>query len=179
MKKIILKSKRLVLRTVKLLDAPDYTRWFNDDEVIKFLGWQNWPSLKKEQKILKEKLKMKNKFTFTVLLKNKSIGFVSFNIFNSGNYAHTVMAIGEKDEWGYGYGREALELVIDYLFKKMKMNRVELEVFTDNKRGIKVYKRIGFRKEGIRRQCHWNLITKKYDDNMMMSILKKEWKNKK
>lgn len=178
MKKIILKSKRLILRTVKLSDAYDYTRWFNDEKVIKFMGFQNRISLKVEQEKLKERLKSKTKVIFTVILKNKNIGFISFDIFSSGNYANIGGAIGEKDEWGNGYGREAFETVIDYLFKKMKMNRVQLEVYEDNKRAYKVYKRIGFKKEGVRRECHWNLITKKYDNDIMMSILKREWKKK-
>ncbi len=178
MKKIILKSKRLVLRTIKLSDAPEYTRWFNDEEIIKYLSTQNKPTLEKEKKIIKEKLKSKDKNTFTILLKNKIIGFSSVKIFKSRNYASIGGAIGEKDEWGNGYGREAFETVLDYLFKKMKMNRVELEVYEDNKRAFKVYKRIGFKKEGVRREYHWNLITKKYDNDIMMSILKREWKKK-
>lgn len=178
MKKIILKSERLILRTVKLSDAPDYTRWFNDKEIIRFMSFQAMPTLKEETKRLEERLKSKTKSVFTVTLKNKNIGFVSVNTFSSGNYAGVGGTIGEKDEWGNGYGREAFETVIDYLFKKMKMNRVQLEVYSDNARAIKVYKRIGFKKEGVRRQCHWNLITKKYDNEIMMSILKREWKKK-
>ena len=163
---------------MSLLDAVDYTRWFNDKENIRFMSAQDCPSFKKEQKKLKEILKNKNRFVFTIVLESKNIGFCSTNINFKSNCVNIGLMIGEKKEWNKGYGQEALRAVINYLFKEMRMNRVEICVYKNNKRAVNVYKKIGFKKEGLKRQSHWNFVTNKYDDEIIMSILRKEWKSK-
>jgi len=47
-----------------------------------------------------------------------------------------------------------------------------------NKRALYVYKKLGFKLEGIKRECFFNGITKKYEDDGMMSILRSEWLKK-
>ena len=49
----------------------------------------------------------------------------------------------------------------------------------DNKRALSAYKKAGFKLEGVMRRYHWNLVTKKFEDEGMLSILKEEWGKKK
>ena len=53
------------------------------------------------------------------------------------------------DDWqgkglGYALLSEALEIADNW----MDLHRVELEVYTDNKRGVRLYERCGFEVEG-------------------------------
>ncbi|MBI3800044.1 MAG: GNAT family N-acetyltransferase, partial [Deltaproteobacteria bacterium] len=81
--------------------------------------------------------------------------------------------IGEKSEWSKGYGTEATALITGYAFETLNLNRVGLQVYEDNERGIKAYERVGFKREGLLRQMmyregrYWHTIT--------MSMLREEW----
>lgn len=59
--------------------------------------------------------------------------------------------LGERGRWGRGLGTEALRLCLRYGFDELSLERVELHVFSFNKRAIRSYEKVGFRTEGIRR----------------------------
>ncbi|MFH1145840.1 MAG: GNAT family protein, partial [bacterium] len=69
-----------------------------------------------------------------------------------------------------------MELFVSYVFKKWKLHRVELDVYEYNPRAIKVYKRLGFKVEGRRRERV--LYKGRWYDDIHMSILDREWKRK-
>jgi RimJ/RimL family protein N-acetyltransferase len=66
-----------------------------------------------------------------------------------------------------------------YVFDKLKYNRFQLEVFLDNKAAAHVYKKMGLKIEGIRRKYAFNKVTKRLEDEAIMSILRGEWLEKK
>ncbi|WJE17189.1 GNAT family protein [Halobacillus sp. ACCC02827] len=72
-----------------------------------------------------------------------------------------------------GYGTEAVKLAVRYTFKELELNRLELEVYSHNIRGIKAYEKAGFQKEGVCRQSlFWN---GRYSDEILMAVLKDEY----
>jgi RimJ/RimL family protein N-acetyltransferase len=172
----ILKGQRVTLRLLKLQDAPLFVRWFNDKEVVKYLLLQTGFTLREEQKYIRGLAKNKKHFNYAILTENNThIGGSGTILFPQDRRAEVGIVIGAKDAWGNGYAVEVLQLVLAYIFKKLRYNRVELTVSMDNKRALQVYKKIGFKLEGIKRQSHWNLVTKKLEDEGIMSVLRKEW----
>jgi RimJ/RimL family protein N-acetyltransferase len=83
--------------------------------------------------------------------------------------------IGEKDTWGKGYGFEASILILKYAFHELNLNRIFLTVREDNINAIKLYKKVGFKEEGLLRQQVYN--NNKYINMIIMSILKDEFLN--
>lgn len=61
--------------------------------------------------------------------------------------------LGEKRVWNRGYGQDALRLVLRHAFGSMGLHRVELHVFDFNERAIACYERVGFVREGVRREA--------------------------
>src|SRR5205814_646415 len=53
------------------------------------------------------------------------------------------ITIGEKEEWGKGYGTEATRLMVQHAFETLNLNRVWLHVYEYNQRGIRAYERAG------------------------------------
>lgn len=43
---------------------------------------------------------------------------------------------------GQGYGTEAIKIVLRFVFEQLSLNRLQLEVFSHNLRGIKAYKKL-------------------------------------
>jgi len=141
---------------------------------------QKTPSLVAERKWIRDNLRAKDTLNWSIY--NESgvvIGNCGIRVKSADKLAHFGIVIGDKTQWGKGYAGEVINAVGDYVFKKLKYQRFELVLFMDNKRALSVYKKAGFKLDGIRRRYHWNLVTKKFDDDGMMSILKEEWGKKK
>lgn len=60
--------------------------------------------------------------------------------------------ICEITEQGKGYGKDALYHFIDFLFRSLNLNKIELTSMIDNKRAHNLYKQLGFKEIGIIRE---------------------------
>jgi RimJ/RimL family protein N-acetyltransferase len=75
---------------------------------------------------------------------------------------------------GRGLGTEATRLIVGYAIEEVGLHRVELEVYGFNPRAQAVYERVGFVREGVRRDALcWD---GRWVDAIMMSILSTEWR---
>jgi len=81
--------------------------------------------------------------------------------------------IGEEAQRGKGYGRQAIELVLEHAFKDLGLERVHLEVLANNARAIRVYERAGFRTEGRLRQHVFK--SGRFQDVLVMGLLRSEF----
>jgi RimJ/RimL family protein N-acetyltransferase len=71
--------------------------------------------------------------------------------------------------FGRGYGTEATAAVVAHAFLAMAVHRIELEVFSFNPRARRVYEKVGFVTEGIRREVL--RVGDEWVDSIMMSII--------
>lgn len=90
----------------------------------------------------------------------------------SGN-AWVGIGIGEREEWGKGYGTEAMQLVLRFAFRELNLKRVSLTVFGYNPRAVRSYEKAGFREEGRARE-YLNRGGRRWD-MLYMGILRREW----
>jgi RimJ/RimL family protein N-acetyltransferase len=65
--------------------------------------------------------------------------------------AELQIRVGERSAWGRGYGTEAVRMLVAYGFAELGLSRVQLHAFATNERALRVYERVGFRREGVRR----------------------------
>ena len=77
------------------------------------------------------------------------------------------------DQPNRGNGEKAIKLLLDWCFNELKAHRVWLDVRKDNARAQKVYSRMGFKVEGLLRDCI--LIGNKFESLYVMSILENEY----
>ena len=121
---------------------------------------------------------MKSKSNINFAIETKEgihVGSVSLEGVSLDHHRATFgIFIGDKNYWNQGMGSEAARLIIDYGFKKLKLHRIELGVLEYNPRAIKVYKRLGFKREGVKKEHI--LFQGKYYDDVHMGLLKSEWK---
>jgi RimJ/RimL family protein N-acetyltransferase len=70
---------------------------------------------------------------------------------------------------GKGYGRQAVQLLLQHAFAQLNLHRIELMVLADNLPAIRAYERCGFQTEGRLRQ---NVFKRgAYADSLIMSVL--------
>ena len=83
------------------------------------------------------------------------------------------IAIGDKNYWGKGYGRDAIRVLLDYAFRLRSLRRVGLSVNGNNARAIRAYRACGFVEEGRLRAAVWSAGA--FVDFVYMGILREEW----
>ncbi|WP_392757444.1 GNAT family N-acetyltransferase [Streptomyces sp. LN590] len=74
---------------------------------------------------------------------------------------------------GRGLGTEATRLIVGYGFEQVGLHRIQLDVYPHNHRARRVYEKVGFVEEGVRR--HAQLRDGVWLDELVMSILSHEW----
>ena len=83
------------------------------------------------------------------------------------------IGLGEREFWGKGYGTDAMRIILRYAFTELNLQRVTLDVFEYNPRGVRSYEKVGFVHEGrergtlLRDGRRWDLI--------FMGILRADW----
>lgn len=102
------------------------------------------------------------------------LGLVSLtNIDFVNRSAEFHIMIGDKDSRGKGIGYFATTEILRHAFNNMNLNRIELGVLESNSRAIKLYEKVGFKREGIKRQSTYK--NGKFVNMIMMGILKDEF----
>jgi RimJ/RimL family protein N-acetyltransferase len=74
--------------------------------------------------------------------------------------------------WSKGYGTFAVTHLLNYAFRDLNLNRVYLYVFENNERAIRLYRKVGFVREGLMRQSEY--INGTYISLIVMGLLRDE-----
>jgi len=170
-------GERIYLRPLELEDVERCMKWINDPEVNHFLVSGRFPiNQLREEEWLRNHYKSDKDVIFAICLKEKDrhIGNCGLHLINwvDRNAVLGIM-IGEKHYWNKGYGTEAVKLLLKYAFSILNLVRVELTVFDFNKRGIRAYKKAGFKEEGRLRKKRFK--NGEYCDEIFMGVLREEW----
>lgn len=143
-----LEGEKVYLKPFTKEYAADWVRWTQDEEVTRYSVMRPY-TLEEEIKFLEERKKAKPKdLIFSIFLKenDKIIG-------NCGIHQHDEkfpgkvsvgLMIGEKTEWGKGYGADTIKTLLKYIKEEMGEKEVYLNVDIPNIAAIKCYEKCGF-----------------------------------
>jgi [ribosomal protein S5]-alanine N-acetyltransferase len=180
METIMQKQLPLVrLRNLIIEDADDRFKWCMDEEVTKHLNMPDKypPFTIEETRIWIEMcINKTNGYEQKAILTadGKHIGWIDLkNIDSLNKHAELGITIGDKNDWGKGYGIAAMNEMLKFGFQELGLNKIWLRVEVDNEKAISSYKRAGYVEEGILRQDRLRKGT--YVDRLRMSILKEEF----
>ena len=177
-----LETERLILRKVKIEDAPiAFKNWCNSDIVDKYVLWKKHPSvettIEQYEKWIEEYNDEKT-FRWIVELKENHdlIGTIDVS---KRFIKHDTCEIGycySDKYWNNGYATEALKAVIKYLFEECEAELVNAEFMNNNPASGKVMEKSGMKFEGILRS---RVIDKNNirNDLVSYSITKDEYFN--
>ncbi len=170
MEKLRIEGQRICLRPVAVSDVDGpYCGWMNDPAVTRFLearfSKNDKASLKK---FVQRALENKDIVFLAIVLKdgNRHIGNIKLGPINREHgYGDVGIIIGEKDCWGKGYATEALKLLSDYAFQKLKLHKLTAGCYSSNTASAKAFLAAGFDQEGIRKSHY--LCEGKYVDGLL------------
>lgn len=100
------------------------------------------------------------------------IGHAVLAVFSSPRTRHSggVGIMVHRDYQGQGVGTRLLETLLDMADNWLMLVRVELGVYTDNERAIRLYEKMGFEREGVKRMAA--IRGGQYQDELMMARIR-------
>ena len=170
-------TKRLIIRPLALKDAEDIVENLNDINVSRYLSIVPYPyNLKDAKKFIKIAQKSRNFFAIVLKSSRKLAGTI--NLMNVDSYvkrADIGYWLGEK-HWGQGIATEALPAIVKFAFSKLKLVRLQATVAIKNKSSVKLMRKAGFKKEGLRRKALRAKSTGKWHDTYDFGLLRSDVK---
>ncbi|MGE7921174.1 GNAT family N-acetyltransferase [Viridibacillus sp. NPDC093762] len=173
-----LENERIYLRTLQESDAPIMLQITTNEEIRFMTGTKPNFNLNQIKAHINNINNDSSRYDFAICLKDNDqmIGELSiFEIDEENNKAGFRISMSSIELTGKGYGTEAIIIVLRFVFEELKLNRLQLEVFSHNLRGIRVYEKVGFVKEGVLRESLYYNGT--YSDEIIMAILRKDYEN--
>ena len=173
-------GERLYLRPARDEDIDSICRGENDPRVRETLFLALPSETENTRKKIADWQKSEKAIVFSILQKSDDcfIGQTAFfRIDYISRAAVFYLAILDPDHWSKGYGSESTEMMVQYAFDTLNLNRIQLHVFADNQAAIRIYQKEGFLKEGILRQAMYH--HGEYCDFWVMGLLQEDWRKKK
>jgi [ribosomal protein S5]-alanine N-acetyltransferase len=178
-----LETQRLILRNWNEKDEKNLIQNLNNIQVSKWLLVVPYPYKKKDakwwinhcKKNSKNKVKSSYQFAIEERISKKSIGGIGLS--NLDEFQETA-DLGYWLGTSYhkrGYMTEALEAVLEFAFKKLKLRRIKAGVFLGNEASLKTLIKQGFAQEGLLRKAARSKASKEISDEIIVGLLKEDW----
>lgn len=181
--KLIIGNK-IIIRQLELGDEEYLYKWWNNGEMMEHATFPFGTMQSKEavrRNIISEIenysiLPEKKRFIICKKDTMESIGEMNYLDWSSRNQkCEFGIKICETSEQGKGYGKDALYHFIDFLFRSLNLNKIELTSMIDNIRAHNLYKKLGFKEIGIIREGIFDSRKGAFSDILYMDLLKTEW----
>lgn len=148
---MILETERLRLVPLQLGDAPALLAILGDQATMEF--WHR-PAIARAatgSEIIAGQLAAMADGQFlywTVWQGGDAIGSVDLSAIDFAHLRGELGFLFRRDQWGQGYGREAVAALISHAFGPLKLERLETRIHSANKRAKRLVMALGFQPEG-------------------------------
>lgn len=156
MKEIKLKNgKTAILRSPNKEDAQAMIDYLNiiggESDFITFGKNEFSMSVEAEQDYIERVNSMNNSKNVLIIIENEIVGIASITSVQKERMKHngTLGISLRKKYWGIGLGSEIMAYLIDWAKSNKITKKINLLVREDNIRGVKLYEKFGFEKEGL------------------------------
>lgn len=171
-------GKKCYLRGLKRSDLRGaYARWFNDQEVTRFMFNGTFPNNEVRMQAFFERISQSSDDLVLAIVHKKTdkhIGNIGLHRINwVYRTAELGILIGEPDYRGQNIGTEAIRLILTHGFTRLNLHKVHLMTDCKNTNAVKTFEKSGFKKEGVLRESCFR--KGKYEDSFYMGCLAKEF----
>ncbi|KGA98397.1 alanine acetyltransferase [Alkalihalobacillus alcalophilus ATCC 27647 = CGMCC 1.3604] len=115
-----------------------------------------------------------NGFDAGIRYDGKLIGMVCLHFIDWKNSSTSIGYFLAENMQGKGIITKTVCVLLKYLFEEINLNRVEIQCAVNNEKSRTIPEKLGFQKEGIKRQGQW--LYDHFEDLVTYSLLKSDWK---
>ncbi len=177
----MIKGDLISLYAVEKEDLVQLRDWRNNSEFRKHFREYREINMQQQQDWFENKVVKDNTTLMFSIKRNKDnkllgcCGFVYINWVHK--HADLSLYIGWKEAYidREGYAKESCNLLLDYGFNELSLNKVWTEIYEFDKKKKELYDAIGFHQDGLLRQNYFN--DGRWWDSRILSILKDEFKS--
>lgn len=177
----LLRGEKVRLTAVTPADLPTMSKWWADADFLRL--YDSVPAYPQTEAQLTKRIEggQKGETTFLLgirpLANDDLLGLLELDgIMWTHGTTFISIAIGEVENRGKGYGRDALRLGLNYAFQELNLHRVCLTVFNYNEAAVRLYEGSGFVREGVYRE-HLQRDGR-HHDMFLYGLLRREWESR-
>ena len=174
-------GKTIDLCSLNSKNAKLYAKWSNDPKVRAFARWETPIRVEDIKKMFEpQEGRVPNFIVFEIWHKKdkKPLGQCGLGRINwVHGWANAFLFIGEPEYWNKNIATEATEMLVEYAFNELNLNKLQIGAAVENIGSWSVAEKVGCKFEGIQKADMY--VNGKYHDGKTYRILKEEWKNKK
>jgi RimJ/RimL family protein N-acetyltransferase len=177
---VLITTERLVLRRFRPADAEALAAYRSAPEVARYQSWEAPYSVERARYAIESMAaadpEQPGWFQYAVELtaERALIGDVGVNLHDNLRQAEIGYTLAPERQ-GRGYATEAVRAILDHLFRVRGLHRVSAECDARNLPSARLLERVGFTREGLRRQQTW--IKNEWTDDLLYGLLEAEWLN--
>ena len=176
----MLEGNKVYLVAVEKEDLEQLRNWRNREDYRKF--FREYREISKDMQMAWYDSKvLKDNSTIMFSIKDKEthelLGCCGLCYINWVNrLADLSLYIGYENSYidDNGYAEEACELLFNYGFKELALNKIWTEIYEFDEKKLALYDKLGFNKDGFLREQYFH--DGKWWGSYMLSLLSREWK---
>jgi ribosomal-protein-alanine N-acetyltransferase len=153
-----LTTPRLILREIIPADAAELFSLHSDPEVQKY---DSDPPMREIAEAVsaiaktRQRFESKESIAWGIVLKdeNRVIGGLGFYFWGHCYYKTDLGYSIARPYWRRGIATEALYALMQFGFERLGLHRINVDTRMDNIASVRLMQKLGFRHEGVRREC--------------------------
>lgn len=167
----------LKLREIERQDMVKINKWHNDVKLSQNLGGSTrFVNSEVDEAWFDHYLASRaSNVRCAILDDNEVVGVVyllSIDPINLSGELHIM--IGEESSRGKGIGTFAVHAMVEYAFYNLNLRRIQLDVLETNEAARSLYRKIGFKDEGMKRKAVYK--NGEYINVIIMALLREEYR---
>lgn len=173
-----LTTERLVLRELAPADAADLFAFRSDADAQRYNSepMQDPAQATRLIEDLRADYATRTGIHWALTLRDDAhvIGLVGLG---SWDHYHRRAEIGydlHRKSWGAGLATEAVREVLRFGFERLTLHRIEAHTIADNHPSVRLLQRLGFHRDGVRREHSWE-EDGRFHDSLVYSLIDRDF----
>ena len=169
-------SSRVELGPITAPESEVMFRWFNDPDAARTdYAWRPVDTLSHQKWYLSLGTEA-SQVWFSIRRRGQPgvAGMIGFVVLRHISQVHRAaelgVRIGSEADRGQGLGTEAARLAVEYCWNSLNLERLQVAVLGGNERSLRLYRSLGFEREGVLRRALY--IDGAWHDNVIMGLLR-------
>ncbi len=102
----------------------------------------------------------------------KTVGCIDLFDFDPANRRAGIGILIDENDRGKGYGKESLELMIDYVFDTLNLHQLFCNILETNEVSLNIFKAVGFKEVGLKRD--WTMVDGVWQNEYLLQLMKRD-----